>query len=367
MNIGLLITRFPPDWIGGAELQMKQLATVLAQRGHDVTVFTRRYQGRPYLEYQDGYRIRRRNELPIPAFRMLWDTFPALLDIARQRPRPEVLLCYQTINSGFVGVIAQALLGIPAVVSIRGNREYRADSSWPERRFAPGIYRRARRIIVQSARISADFHEQLAAAGYAALSEQVEEKVVVIPNGIELPTGARANGSKVVFVGRLIQNKGVADFLEALKQLPGAEALIVGDGPDRPRLESLAAKLSVTFVRQVMPSQVIEYLRQARLLVLPSYLGDGIPNVILEAMACGVPVVATHTAGIPDLVQHGESGFLFAPGDVAQMAAHIQQLLSDDVLHQRMAQRGLEIAAEYSWEWIVPRIEHVLRQATGAI
>jgi glycosyltransferase involved in cell wall biosynthesis len=319
------------------------------------------------LEQQHGYLIRRRNELPIPALRMFWDVLPALLDIARQRPRPDVLLCYQTINSGFIGVIAQSLLGIPAIVSIRGNREYRLRSSWPERWLAPGIYRRAQRIIVQSPRISVDFHEQLEVAGHMALSEQIEEKVVVIPNGIELPTGPRANGSKVVYIGRLIQDKGVADLLHALGQLPGTEALIVGDGPDRSRLEELAANLPVTFVGQVMPSQVVDFLQQARLLVLPSHMGDGIPNVILEAMAWGVPVVATNTAGIPDLVHHGESGFLFAPGDVTQLAAYIRQLLSDDALRERMAQRGLEIVTEYSWEWIVPRIEHILRQVSGAV
>lgn len=364
MNIGLLITRFPPDLIGGAELQTKQLAAELAHRGHQVTVFTRRYHRRPYLQQQDGYLIRRRNELPIPALRMIWDTFPALWQIARHHPRPQVLLCYQTVNSGFIGVIAQAILGIPAIVSIRGNNEYLVHSSITKRFLVPSIYRRARYLIVQSPRILEDLHTQLRLAGQVALSDQVQHKIRVIPNGIRSPQGARSDGTKVVYVGRLIKNKGIADLLLAIKQLPGVEVLIVGDGPDRKRLELLAEGMPVTFVGQVMPAAVLDYLQQARVLVLPSYLGDGLPNAILEAMACGVPVVTTHTAGMPDLVRHGETGFLFEPGDIQQMVFYINRLLQDDGLWRNMGKCSLKAVQSYSWDVVAPQIEQLLLAAS---
>ncbi|MCC6170076.1 MAG: glycosyltransferase family 4 protein [Caldilineaceae bacterium] len=364
MNIGLLITRFPPDQIGGAELQAKQLATALAQRGHNVTVFTRRYHGRPFMEQQDGYRICRHNELPLPGVRMAWDIVPTLTDFARHSPRLHVLLCYQTLSSGLIGAAAQAVLGIPAIVSIRGSQEYHLDCSLAHRLLTPPIYRRVRRIIVQSSRIGSDLNEQLRLNGQTALSKQIAQKIVVIPNGIDLTPGPPSNGTKIVYVGRLIREKGVADLLQALKCLPTAETLIVGDGPDRQRLESLAAGLPVTFIGQVRPSQVADYLQQARLLVLPSHLGDGLPNVILEAMACGVPAVATHIAGIPDLVHHGKTGFLFTPGDVAQMAGFMRRLLTDDSQWRCMAQRSRELVSEYSWDLITPRIEQLLRQVS---
>jgi glycosyltransferase involved in cell wall biosynthesis len=325
-----------------------------------VTVFTRRYSGRPYRQRQDGYLIRRRNELPVSGLRMVWDNFPAVWNIAHHRPRPQVLLCYQTLNSGLIGVIAQTLLGIPAVVSIRGNNEYRLRLSTMNRLLVPGIYRRARQLIVQSPRILDDLHTQLRSADQAVLSDQLRRKTKVIPNGIHISPDARSNGTKVVYVGRLIQKKGVADLLLAAHQLPGVEVLIVGDGPDRERLEALAKGLPVTFVGQARPSTVVDYLQQARVLVLPSYLGDGLPNVILEAMACGVPVVATHTAGIPDLVQHGETGFLFAPGDVDQMISHIDHLLKDDTLWRSLAQHSLKAVQPYSWDVITPQIEQLL-------
>lgn len=360
MNIGLLIGQFPPDAIGGAEIQTKQLATELAWRGHDVTVFTRRSSGRPYRQWQDSYLVRRRNELPVPGLRMVWDNFPALWNIACHRPRLQVLLCYQTLNSGLIGIIAQSLLGIPAIVSIRGNKEYRLRDSAMNRLLVPGIYRRARYLIVQSPRILDDLHTQLRLSGQAVLSDQLQGKIKVIPNGIRVPPGVRSNGTKAVYVGRLVENKGIADLLLAAKQLPDVEVLIVGDGPDRERLESLAEGRSVTFVGQVMPSAVVDYLQQARMLVLPSYLGDGFPNVILEAMACGVPVVATRTAGIPDLIRHGETGFLHEPGDIQQIVSHIDRLMKNNRLWRSLGERSLEFVQAYSWDVITPQIEDLL-------
>ena len=360
MNIGILIGRFPPDLIGGAELQSKQVAEQFAQRGHNVTVFTRRYHNRPYLEKVDGYTIRRRNELPIPVLRMIWDTFPALWHIARLRPRPQVLLAYQTFNSGFIGVIAQAIFRIPTIVSIRGNVEYRLKSTISRRFLGPFIYQRARLIIVQTPSIREDVQKQFQAAGKAALSNIVQPKMRVIPNGIHLKNKARSNGKKIIYVGRLFKKKGVADLLSAMKQISGAEALIVGDGPDRKRLENLASGVAVKFVGQVDPSLVSCYLQQARLLVLPSYSGDGLPNVILEAMACGVPVVATRVAGIPDLVQHGETGFLFEPGDIQSLVSFIDTLLQNDDLWQRFGERCLDVVRYYSWDAVIPHMENLL-------
>jgi len=329
-----------------------------------VTVFTRRYSGRPYRQRQEGYLICRRDELPLPGVRAVWDIPAALWSIARLRPRPDVLLCYQTLNSGLIGVLAQSLFGIPAIVSIRGNREYRWSGSTINRFLVPAIYRQARHLVVQSSRILEDLHIQLKSVGQHALSRQLEHKTSVIPNGIRVPAAAQFDGDKVVYVGRLIENKGVADLLQAMKQFPDRKVLIVGDGPDRARLESLAQGMQVTFAGQVAPSAVIDYLRQARLLVLPSHLGDGLPNVIIEAVANGVPVVATRTAGIPDLVYHGETGFLYEPGDIQQMTAHIGRLLTDDALREHYSQGGRQLAHSFSWDVVAPQVIQLLASCT---
>ena len=363
MNLGLLITRFPPDVIAGAELQMKQVATELARRGHDVTVFTRRYHGRPFLQQQDGYWIRRRRELPLPVLRMVWDMFPALWDIQRHRPRIEALLCYQTLNSGFIGAIAQSLFGIPAVVSIRGNTEYRLRLNRANRLLVPGVYKRIQHLIVQSPGILKDLRAQFEEAEKSHLYDEISHKVSVIPNGLTLPESGRTVGSKIVYVGRLIKGKGVADLILALRQLPGTETMIVGDGPHRPELESLAQGSLIEFIGRVAPSRVPDYLKQARLLVLPSRLGDGLPNVILEAMSHGVPVVTTNTAGMPDVVKHEQTGLLYEPGDIHELTRCIGRVIHDDQLWQRLGENSLEASKSYSWDVVAPQMERVLQEA----
>jgi glycosyltransferase involved in cell wall biosynthesis len=360
MNIGLIIGRFPPDQIGGAELQIKQLAAELAQRGHKVTVFTRRYSDRPYREKQDGYLIRRRDELPVRGLRIVWDNFPAVWQIAQLRSRLQVLLCYQTMNSGLIGVIAQALLGIPAIISVRGNKEYRLQISPIYRVIIPLIYRQAQHLIVQSPRMQEDLHTQLKMMGHTSLSNRLRDKVQVIPNGVRAPFRHRSSGVKVLYVGRLIKDKGIADLLRAMRALPGVETLIVGDGPEREQLETLAVGMPVTFTGQVAPSAVFDYLQQARVLVLPSYRGDGLPNVILEAMTLGVPVVATRIAAIPDIVEDAETGYLFEPGDIQQMITCVDRILSDDDLWERFSRRSIHAVRAYTWEVITPQIERLL-------
>lgn len=362
MNVGILVSGFPPEVLGGAELQAQQTAEQLAQRGHQVTVFTRSSGFYSSRVEQSGYTVNPRRVLPVKGARMIWDIVSALWDIVRCRPRPEVVLCYEFFISGLIGVIAQTLLGIPAAVSIRGNGEYRLYTGMDTRLFAPFVFKRAKCIIVQTPRMLDDLYAQLQMGGKTDLSETVRAKTRVVPNGIHLPPPERAEGSKVIYVGRLVPRKGVADLIAAMKQLPQAELLVVGGGSDRTRLEMLAEGSPVTFVGRVPHDAIADYLRQARVLVLPSYLGDGFPNVIMEAMSCGVPVVATNTAGIPDIVSHGETGYLYEPGDIRQMVIYISRLLADDELHRKFGEQSLQQVQSYSWSIVAPQIEQLLSE-----
>lgn len=381
MKIGILVGGFPPEILAGAELQAKQAAEQLAQQGHLVNVFVRSSGFYPSRMEQNGYTVNPRHALPLKGMRfrtsdvyttdssgsslprMIWDIGVALWDIAHCHPRPEVLLCYQTIVNGLIGVMAQILLRIPAVVSIRGNREYRVSGSMPYQTAVLFVYRNATSIILQTPRMLEDLCAVLQARRKTELSTLVRAKSRVIPNGIclpRLPSRTRAGGSDVLYIGRLIPEKGVADLIGAIKQLPHAELLVVGDGPDRARLKSLADGTSTTFAGRVSHEAIADYLQQARVLVLPSHSGDGLPNVILEAMSWGVPVVATNTAGIPDIVRHGETGYLYEPGDVGKMAAYVSCLLADDELHHRLSVQSLHAVESFSWRSVAPQIEQVL-------
>lgn len=166
---------------------------------------------------------------------------------------------------------------------------------------------------------------------------------------------------RVVCVGTLYPVKGQAVLLRACKQLLDegvpVECQLVGDGPDREMLVALAQELevdgAVKFLGQQPRSQVATLLRDADVLVAPSVptkcgRREGIPVVLMEAMASGIPVVASNISGIPELVKHGQTGLLVEPDDAGGLADSIRQLAKDDDLRSRLSRSGrLLVEQEY--------------------
>src|SRR5437016_8981942 len=145
---------------------------------------------------------------------------------------------------------------------------------------------------------------------------------------------------------------------EARKQVP-AHLLLVGDGPESSPAERLARELgvdrSVTFLGK--QNHVERLLPQAHVLLMPSEL-EGFGLAALEAMACGVPAVATNVGGVPELITHGVDGFLEKPGDIAAQAARVIALLSDANLHDKMTKAARHTAlTRFCTERIIPQYE----------
>ena len=150
---------------------------------------------------------------------------------------------------------------------------------------------------------------------------------------------------------------------EARKQVP-AHLLLVGDGPESSPAERLARELgvdrNVTFLGK--QNHVERLLPQAHVLLMPSEL-EGFGLAALEAMACGVPPVATNVGGVPELVTHGVDGYLEAVGDIAAHAARVVALLSDPRLHEKMAQAARHTAlTRFCTESIIPLYEEYYRE-----
>ncbi len=148
----------------------------------------------------------------------------------------------------------------------------------------------------------------------------------------------------ILAVGRLSHEKAHHDLLEAFARLrtdsarPDLKLVIVGDGPERTRLEKQAASLDIASDVKFMGQQsdVHAYYAIADVLVLPSH-SEGSPNVLLEAMAARVPIVATSVGGVPELVQHQETALLVRPNATGEMASAVSAILGDDALAQRLA------------------------------
>ncbi|NER78833.1 MAG: glycosyltransferase family 4 protein [Leptolyngbya sp. SIO1D8] len=143
-------------------------------------------------------------------------------------------------------------------------------------------------------------------------------------------------GNCLLYVGRLASEKGLPILLKSLRQLlpqyPDLKLTVVGDGADRTYLEELTTKMQldrhVNFVGYQSQTSVREYLKATDIFVLPSF-AEGIPVVLMEAMATGVPVIATQIAGISELVQSGLNGYLVSPGDSDALAQTLSELIPD--------------------------------------
>jgi colanic acid/amylovoran biosynthesis glycosyltransferase len=226
----------------------------------------------------------------------------------------------------------------PLVVTLHGG------SDVPIQKPRIGIYRELADRATLFLCVSDFIRRQAIEAGYPP------EKLLVHYIGIDRslffsrPEGQ--SGDSVLFVGRLVEMKGGEYFLRAMRAVqsarPGTALTIVGDGPLRPELERLAAELGLEceFLGVQPPEAVRQMLQKARLLCLPSVTAangdrEGLPTVLVEAQAMGVPVVSTFHSGIPEAVADGVTGLLVPERDSEQLEKAILRLLEDQELWQK--------------------------------
>jgi glycosyltransferase involved in cell wall biosynthesis len=207
-------------------------------------------------------------------------------------------------------------------------------------------YSRYRRIICNS---------EATAAGLRDWAPGTASRIVIIPNGVDLrrwggATRSPATGRlQLTFTARLEPHKHHAMVLRALAQMPDAELRLVGDGPLRPQLQSLAHELGVSDRVSFLGHRddVPELLRATDVYVHCAHL-EGFGLAALEAMASGVPVVATRNPGMADVV--GDAGLLVDPGDVKGLVAALEQLRASPAERQRLGAAGQERAQRFSIE-----------------
>jgi glycosyltransferase involved in cell wall biosynthesis len=170
------------------------------------------------------------------------------------------------------------------------------------------------------------------------------EKLRIVHCGVDLRLFDQkvhsGDGHRLLFVGRLVPAKGLPILLEAIARVEDAMLDIAGDGPERGKLEERAAALNIAhrvrFHGYQSQLQVKQLLGEADAFVTSSF-AEGVPVVLMEAMAAGIPVVAPSIAGIPELVIDGHTGLLVPPGDADAIAAAIRRLLKDPNLRNRLA------------------------------
>jgi glycosyltransferase involved in cell wall biosynthesis len=205
------------------------------------------------------------------------------------------------------------------------------------------------------------------------------EDVDVVHYGFDLntftPGGARHPTPMIGYLGRLKRYKSVDHLLEALpavlRTVPDLRVRIVGDGDDRPRLEAVSARLGlqsvVEFTGFVPEATKVEILRSMWFGVMPS-VKEGWGLTVLEANACGTPVIASRVPGLKEAVLDGETGLLYPYGDRGALADAMLRMLTDGGLRRRFSSESLKRASSFTWDRAADEtfacFERRLRQAS---
>ncbi len=362
ISIGIAVTNLPQDKAGGAQIQAVRMAAELAS-AHDVTLFSRHGSNSGGASVP-GVRLALRRPFPVPGIRLVVDSRRAANEICAASPKIDALVCYQTLAAGLAGAMARSR-GIPFLVYIHGRHEYRIDRWNQFRLFAPKVYAAADRIFVHSQVIGDELLDAFSPPAHARLRGRIEERMRILPNGVDLRPARTGSGRYLVFVGRLVPLKALDSLIAALRTLPPIEVRIIGEGPERGRLERMSEGLPVKWMGQVPHDEVLRQIADAMCLVLPSHT-EVFPNVIMEAMSLGVPVVASRVGGVPALVESGENGILIAPADTVELARAIETMVGSESVRRKMGAKAHERAARFAWPVVasslVEEIEAVLSE-----
>ena len=332
--------------LGGTQKQALRLANELQSLGVSVFLLTKRKSRRPARdrreEWSDGVQIVR---LPVTGLLPAWSFLFSLLIWACINRRSFQIIHAHNAAMGVISAIVAALTGKKVIVKIPSLKyvQYLTGRNVSGRLRRWILTRKTDRFIA----VSTEMRRALLHAGIA------REKLALIANGIELTShcnttegaprqqiAGESHRPVVLFVGRLVKEKGLERLLTVWASLPGHEQMtlmIVGDGPLKEGLECQTKNLrllaSVRFLGH--QAEVAQFYSVADVFVLPS-ITEGMSNALLEAMAAGLPVVASNVGGNKDVITHQQSGFLVDWDDTRLCARVLMTLCSDRELRQRI-------------------------------
>ncbi len=349
---------------GGAEKTLRELVTRLDSGRFISSVISMKSPGRTGEQISKAGISVRSLDLPLETgagyMAHLFGAAMRLISLLREES-PHLLHCW-LFQANVLGRAAARIAGVPANLSSLRVMEMEKGFQYPVDGLTSGL---VTRYVAVCDAVAGHYREKL---------HLVPEKISTIPNGID--TGAFVRGERgearqelgierdaevLGFMGRLHGQKGVDVLLGAFREVlagrPGALLVIAGDGPERSRLEREARETGVAervvFLGECNDTPL--FMSALDAFVLPSRW-EGMPNVVLEAMAAGIPVIGTFAGGVPEMVAPEETGLLVAPGDAGALSQAMTRLLSDAGRARAMGEAGRARASElFSMETMVDR------------
>ena len=362
MKITILTQLFPPKWLGGAEIAAYNIAKNLVQNGHEVQVITLSDQSFYQKREEAGFIIHQVPQLKTRFLGVIIFWLKILFLLKKINPE---IIHVQSIAIGVPAFLAKKIFKKPYIVYCRGSDVY---LPWPRKSLISSVVLRNADSVI-------------------ALTEDMKRKIQeiwgikteVIPNGIvverfkglskedgRLKFGFEKEEKIIIFVGTLKKVKGIKYLIEAMNIVvennPEAKLILIGDGEEKEELKKIVQELNlgekVTFLGRKFNEEIPGYMVASDVFVLPS-LSEGFPVTILEAMAAGLPIIATKVGGVPEIIKENDNGFLVEPQNSLQIAEKILLLFQNENLRQKISQNNQEKAKNYSWSEVVKNLEKV--------
>lgn len=363
----LLACPYAVDVPGGVQVHVQRLAAALAARGHEALVVAPtasattadskvRVVGRAVRVPYGG------TVAPICFSRRSFGKIRRLMEVFE----PDVVHVHEPFSPS-TSMLATVAATAPVVATFHAY----ADRSRLLELSAPAL-RQVHRRLAASIAVSD------AAAEY--LGRVVRGAVEIVPNGVDVERFAGGHvrpqelppGRIVLWVNRLDPQKGFAVAVRAFgrlaSELGDVSFVVAGRGRERGAVGLLSEldRRRVVMLGSVPNEELPAYYGAADVFVSPALDQESFGIVLVEAMAAGVPVVATDIPGYREVVRHGIDGLLVPRDDPAALAAAIRRVLEDAVLAATLARAGRERASEFSWDVVAPRVEAVYRRVVGA-
>lgn len=357
------------DVPGGVQVHVRELSAHLRNRGHDVRILAPgRRRGRRDDAWIVGRAVPVRGNGSVARI-SFGPQVASVVGRALREAGPDIIHVHEPLVPS-VAMHAVLQANAPVVATFHSNvgRE-RVGSLWFQLAvpmIRPVWNRLARRIAVSEA------------ARHSVTSRMGDGDLLIVPNGVDVERFATARpatlppGRHLLFVGRLEERKGFPVAVDAFARLAGSypdlRLLVIGDGSERDAVEGLppAVRSRVEMLGRVDDDRLASYLRAADLYLGPATGGESFGIVLAEAMAAGLPIVASDIEGYRDVARDGLEALLVPPGDAEALVAAVRVLLDDPRRAASLGQAGVRRARDFDWDTVTGRLVQVYRDVIAS-
>ncbi|MFN8445483.1 MAG: glycosyltransferase family 4 protein [Caldilineaceae bacterium] len=365
LHVTMISETFHP-FVGGVAAQLQTSSVALVERGSNVSIITKQLAGAPQREEFRGLAVSR---IPTQGSRAIASPKFVLGVIQQLRQlRPDVIHAHELLLPTTAALLAKVMLGIPLIVTVHASGPAIGEVARVRRaKFGKQRWALLLRYVDAFVAISKVTDQELAEADVPA------EKRISIPNGIDMARFAPVNETQkralrqqlglddaptVIYTGRLASEKRVMTLIELWPTIQQhcatAQLLLVGNGPQQAELQQRAGA-GIRFVGD--QEAVVPWLQAADLFVMPS-VSEGFSLSTLEALAVGLPCIATAVGAIPEFIAHGQNGWLVTPDDRLALQNALVTVLNDAALRQKFAAAARNAVVErYAIQRVAQQLE----------